>query len=153
MEDPLDGQHIDYDPPDRLRQLPSWLTAEVARKGRRLVEASLAQDEARRPHFTVLTSLLQQGPASQAEIGRRLSIDRSDLHALLTELERDGLVARVRDEHDRRRNIVTLTRAGRGAQARLDRRIEAAQDALLAPLSAGERREFGRLLQKILGSS
>jgi MarR family transcriptional regulator, lower aerobic nicotinate degradation pathway regulator len=153
MEDPIDGQHVDYDPPDRLRQLPTWLTAEVARKGRRLVEASLAQDEARRPHFTVLTSLLQQGPASQAEIGRRLSIDRSDLHALLSELEHDGLVARVRDEHDRRRNIVTLTRAGRSAQARLDRRIEAAQDALLAPLSAGERREFGRLLQKILGSN
>jgi MarR family transcriptional regulator, lower aerobic nicotinate degradation pathway regulator len=152
IEDLPDGQHVGYDPPERLRQLPTWLTAEVARKGRRLVDASLARVGARRPHFTVLTSLLGQGPASQAEIGRRLSIDRSDLHALLGELERDGLVARVRDEQDRRRNIVTLTRAGRSAQARLDRRIEAAQDALLAPLSAGEREEFSRLLQKILGS-
>jgi MarR family transcriptional regulator, lower aerobic nicotinate degradation pathway regulator len=152
MEDLTGDQHIGYDPPERLRQLPTWLTAQVASKGRRLVEASLARDGARRPHFTVLTSLLAQGPASQAELGRRLWIDRSDLHALLGELERDGLVARVRDEQDRRRNIVTLTRAGRGAQARLDRRIEAAQDALLEPLSAGERRELSRLLQKVLGS-
>ena len=81
----------------------------------RLVDASLAQDGARRQHFTVLTSLSEQGPTSQAELGRRLSIDRSDLHALLGELERDGIVTRVRDERDRRRNVVMLTRAGRAS--------------------------------------
>jgi len=116
------------------------------------VEASLARDGARRQHFTVLTSLAQQGQASQAQLGRRLSIDRSDLHGLLGELERDGLVARVQDGLDRRRNIVTLTEAGRGALARLDARIDAAQDALLEPLSAAERGELSRLLSKILGS-
>ncbi len=152
MEDLTDDQHVGYDPPERLRQLPTWLTAEVARRGRLLVNASLAQDGARRQHFTVLASLSEQGPASQAELGRRLSIDRSDLHALLAELESDGLVARVRDERDRRRNVVTLTRAGRGALARLGKRIDAAQDALLEPLSTGERRELSRLLQKVLES-
>ncbi len=152
MENLTDDQHVGYDPPERLRQLPTWLTAEVARRGRLLVNASLAQDGARRQHFTVLSSLSEQGPASQAELGRRLSIDRSDLHALLTELESDGLVARVRDQRDRRRNVVTLTRAGRGALARLGKRIDAAQDALLEPLSAGERRELSRLLQKLLES-
>jgi len=150
MED-LTGAHpAGYDPPQRLRQLPTWLTAQVAAEGRRLVNASLAQGGARRQHFTVLASLSEQGPASQADLGRRLSIDRSDLHALLAELEADGLVARVRDERDRRRNVVTLTRAGRGALARLGKRIDAAQDALLEPLSAGERRELNRLLQKVL---
>lgn len=152
MEDLTDDQHVGYDPPERLRQLPTWLTAEVARRGRRLVNASLAQDGARRQHFTVLASLSEQGPASQAELGRRLSIDRSDLHALLAELESDGLVARVRDERDRRRNVVTLTKAGRGTLARLGKRIDAAQDALLEPLSTGERRELSRLLQKLLES-
>jgi MarR family transcriptional regulator, lower aerobic nicotinate degradation pathway regulator len=152
MDDLTDDQHVGYDPPPRLRELATWLTAQAAGKGRRLVDASLARGGGRRQHFTVLTSLLQQGPASQAELGRRLSIDRSDLHALLGDLEGDGLVARARDEHDRRRNVVTLTRAGRDAQAALDQRIEAAQDALLEPLSAGERRELGRLLRKVLGS-
>jgi MarR family transcriptional regulator, lower aerobic nicotinate degradation pathway regulator len=150
MEDLTGDHYAGYDPPERLRQLPTWLTAQVAAKGRRLVNASLAQDGARRQHFTVLASLSEQGPASQAELGRRLSIDRSDLHALLAELEGDGLVARVRDERDRRRNVVTLTRAGRGALARLGKRIDAAQDALLEPLSTGERRELNRLLQKVL---
>jgi DNA-binding MarR family transcriptional regulator len=150
MDDLTGAELVGYDPPERLRQLPTWLTAQVAAEGRRLVNASLAQDGARRQHFTVLASLSEQGPASQADLGRRLSIDRSDLHALLAELEGDGLVARVRDERDRRRNVVTLTRAGRGVLARLGKRIDAAQDALLEPLSAGERRELKRLLQKLL---
>lgn len=152
MQDRIDDQHTGYDPPERLRRLPTWLTAEAARRGRRLVDTSLAQDGARRQHFTVLTSLSEQGPTSQAELGRRLSIDRSDLHALLGELERDGIVTRVRDEQDRRRNVVMLTRAGQSVLARLDMRIDTAQDALLEPLSAGERRELSRLLQKLLGT-
>jgi len=152
MQDRIDDQHTGYDPPERLRRLPTWLTAEAARRGRRLVDTSLAQDGARRQHITVLTSLSEQGPTSQAELGRRLSIDRSDLHALLGELERDGIVTRVRDEQDRRRNVVMLTRAGQSVLAQLDMRIDAAQDALLEPLSAGERRELSRLLQKLLGT-
>jgi MarR family transcriptional regulator, lower aerobic nicotinate degradation pathway regulator len=152
MEDQGADERTDYDPPARLRRLPTWLTAEVARKGRRLVNASLAREGARRQHFTVLTSLSEQGPASQAELGRRLWIDRSDLHALLGELEHDGLVARVRDEQDRRRNVVTLTPAGTTALERLDELIDAAQRALLAPLTANERRELRRLLQKVLES-
>ncbi len=150
MADVVDDEHAGYDPPARLRRLPTWLTAEVARQGRRLVNASLAEDGALRQHFTVLTSLAEQGPASQAELGRRLSIDRSDLHTLLADLEGNGLIARARDEQDRRRNVVTLTRPGRTALARLDKRIDAAQDALLGPLTASERQELSRLLQKIL---
>jgi DNA-binding MarR family transcriptional regulator len=114
------------------------------------VEEALAQEDARRQHFTVLTSLAEQGPASQAALGRRLWIDRSDLHAILNELESRGQVARVRDETDRRRNVVALTRAGRTALARLDKRVDAAQDALLAPLSAAERRELRRLLERVV---
>jgi DNA-binding MarR family transcriptional regulator len=38
--------------------------------------------------FAILTSLTEHGSASQADLGRRLWIDRSDLHALLNELER-----------------------------------------------------------------
>jgi DNA-binding MarR family transcriptional regulator len=145
-----DDQAGDYDPPDRLRQLPSWLMGQVARKAGRLVGEALADEGVRRQHFTVLVSLSEQGAASQAELGRRLWIDRSDLHAILGELERDGLVARVRDERDRRRNVVTLTRAGRAALRRLDARVEAAQEALLEPLSARDRRELSRLLARLL---
>lgn len=139
-----------YDPPLRLQRLPSWLAAQVARRAQRLVEDALAQEGARRQHFVVLTSLSEQGPASQAALGRRLWIDRSDLHAILNDLEADGLIARVRDESDRRRNVVELTRAGKAALARLDKRVDAAQNALLARLTAADRRELRRLLERVV---
>ena len=140
----------EYDPPSRVRRLPSWLVAQTARRAQRLVEDALAQEGARRQHFVVLTSLAEQGAASQAALGRRLWIDRSDLHAILNDLEERGWVARVRDDQDRRRNVVALTRAGRTALARLDKRVDAAQDALLAPLPAADRRELRRLLERVI---
>jgi MarR family transcriptional regulator, lower aerobic nicotinate degradation pathway regulator len=145
-------EHSDYDPPQRLRRLPSWLTGELARRAQLLVGEELAQEGVRRQHFAVLTSLAEQGAASQAELGRRLWIDRSDLHAIVGELERDGFVARVRDARDRRRNVVTLTAAGAAALKRLDKRIDAAQSALLKPLSAGERRELLRMLERLVAA-
>ena len=66
-----------------------------------------------------------------------------DLHAVLNDLEREGFIARVRDDADRRRNLVQLTPAGTDELVRWDVRVEAAQDALLAPLSAAERRDAG----------
>src|SRR5919198_1708462 len=88
--------------PRRLARLPSWLVGQLALDARRLVGEALAQAGVRRHHFAVLAALDEQGATSQAELGRRLWIDRSDLHAVLNELERDGLVARVRDAADRR---------------------------------------------------
>jgi MarR family transcriptional regulator, lower aerobic nicotinate degradation pathway regulator len=86
----------------------------------------------------------------QATLGRRLLIDRSDMVAVIGDLERDGLIARQRDEEDRRRNVVRLTPAGMRLLERLDARVEQAQDALLAPLDAAERRELQRLLTRVV---
>jgi MarR family transcriptional regulator, lower aerobic nicotinate degradation pathway regulator len=143
---------VEYDPPQRLRRLPSWLASQVAAEAQRLVGEALAQEGMRRQHFSVLSSLAEQGPASQAELGRRVWIDRSDLHAIAGELEAQALIARVRDDQDRRRNVVTLTAKGRAALKRLERRVQAAQSALLEPLSAAERRELVRLLERLLAA-
>ena len=132
--------------PRRLWRLPSWLMSNTALSAHRLVSDGLAAERYRKPHFTVLVALDELGTASQAALGRRLAIDRSDMVALINELERDGLVARDRDEQDRRRKLVRLTPAGTRMLERLDARVEQAQDALLAPLSAAERRELQRLL-------
>jgi DNA-binding MarR family transcriptional regulator len=139
-----------YDPPERIRQMPSWLAAQVARRAERLVTAAVGAAGLRRSHYAVLTSLAEQGGGSQAVLGRRLEIDRSDMHALLADLEAAGLVARARDPDDGRRNRVELTVAGRRTLRVLDRRVQHAQDELLAPLSAGERDELKRLLALVL---
>jgi DNA-binding MarR family transcriptional regulator len=60
------------------------------------------------------------------------------------------LVARVRDEQDRRRMLVQVTAAGARVLKRLDKRVQSAQDALLAPLSAADRDELQRLLTRLV---
>jgi MarR family transcriptional regulator, lower aerobic nicotinate degradation pathway regulator len=125
------------------------MTGQLALRGQRLVAEALAEEGVRRHHFAVLTALAEEGPASQAELGRRLWIDRSDLHAVVTELEHEGLIERARDERDRRRNVVTITRAGKSTLKRLDKRVDAAQEALLEPLSAKDRGELRRLLSQL----
>jgi DNA-binding MarR family transcriptional regulator len=144
-----DDELAEYDPPERIRRLPSWLAGQLAARGAALVAEALAPEGLRRPHFTVMSALADRGATSQAALGRRLLIDRSDMHALLAELEQAGLVERARDPADRRRMVVDLTPAGARALKRLDRRIDAAQNALLAPLSAADRRELERLLTRL----
>jgi DNA-binding MarR family transcriptional regulator len=143
-------ERSDYDPPRTIATLPSWLANEVAKKANVLVADALGRERMRRHHFAVMSALAERGAASQADLGRRLLLDRSDLHALLAELEADKLVTRVQDPGDRRRNLVELTAAGRRRLRRLQATVESAQRELLAALSAGERRELMRLLQAVL---
>lgn len=145
-----DADRAEYDPPELIRGLPSWLTGQLARTATGLVAQALASDDLRRPHLLVLSALAERGAASQAALGRRLLIDRSEMHALLSDLEQRGYVARVRDHDDRRRMLVELTPPGARALNRLKRRVQAAQDALLAPLSAAERRQLHQLLTQLV---
>lgn len=138
------------DAPRRLQQLPSWLLNRAARQASAEVNAALAQAGARRHHYAVLVALDEAGPASQAELGRRLGIDRSDMAALVGQLEAAGAIARTRDAADRRRNVVALTPAGARRLAQLEARVEEAQARLLAPLADDERRALRRLLAALV---
>jgi DNA-binding MarR family transcriptional regulator len=139
-----------YDAPRRLRALPSWLLNQAALRANRLVSEGFEAEGMRRHHFSVLVALDEDGPASQAALGRRLGIDRSDMVAVINDLERGGLVARAKDEHDRRRNVIRATPAGEKVLKRLGARADAAQAALLEPLSAAERRALERLLARVV---
>ncbi len=142
----------DHAVPRRLWQLPSWLLNRSALQATRLVAEALDARDARRPQFTVLVALAERGPASQAELGRMLWIDRSDLHAIVSELEAAGLISRERDRADRRRNVVALTTAGRCRLAELDAAVAAAQDTLLAPLAPAEREQLTALLTRVVAA-
>ncbi|MDT0320123.1 MarR family winged helix-turn-helix transcriptional regulator [Streptomyces millisiae] len=136
--------------PVRLREKASWLITHAATPAGRLSSEAFAGVGARRYHYPLLAALAEFGPASQAALGRRCGIDRSDVVAALNELAAAGQVVRSPDPADRRRNVITLTPEGERQLERADKALAAAQDALLAPLSAGERAELIRLLARVL---
>ncbi len=94
---------------------------------------ALSTADARRHHYVLLAVLDDAGPMSQAELGRRSNIDRSDIVADINELSARHLVERVPDHTDRRRNLVTLTPSGRRHLRKLDKLLAEVQDELLAP--------------------
>jgi MarR family transcriptional regulator, lower aerobic nicotinate degradation pathway regulator len=134
----------------RMWEVPSWLLTQTATHASRLVSEGLAAVDARGYHFRVLTTLDELGPASQATLGRRSGIHLSDLVATINELAERGYVERTPDPEDRRRNVVTITTAGRRQLVRLEKQLVLIQDELLAPLSPAERDEFARLLTRLL---
>ncbi|MCX8031923.1 MAG: MarR family transcriptional regulator [Thermoleophilia bacterium] len=56
---------------------------------------------------------LADGRSSVSMLARRLNVDPAAISRLVAALEKDGLVARARDERDRRRQPVVLTEEGR----------------------------------------
>ena len=133
----------------RLRRLPSWLFSKMALRGTRLT-TELLGDTSLRSDFAVLSALETFGPISQAELGRRLDMDRSDVVAVLNRLEHDRYVRRDPDPHDRRRNRIHLMPSGQRHLDELERRFDQVQDALLRPLSEVERGQLTHLLQRLL---
>jgi DNA-binding MarR family transcriptional regulator len=139
--------------PARLRTIPSWLLNQAGGYATRLVSDALGAVSAKRYHYSLLATLAEFGPDSQAALGRRCGIDPSDMVATVNELAEHDLLRRTADPNDRRRNEITITAAGRRHLRKLDGTIAGAQDRLLEQLSGTERDELIRLLTKIVESA
>lgn len=137
--------------PARLRCKPSWLINRASARAHRLIKETMAAAGGHAYHFAILAALDEFGPDSQVQIGQRCGIDQSDMHTMLNELVEQGHVARAPDPSDRRRNLVTLTAAGRRRLEDLDATLTGVQHDILDALSATERDTLTGLLTRILG--
>ncbi|MFJ6900702.1 MarR family winged helix-turn-helix transcriptional regulator [Streptomyces hokutonensis] len=137
-------------PPARLRELASWQASKVSTLGARLTAQHMPLSA--RAEFAVLAALEEYGALSQAEIGRRLGLDRNDVSGILNRLENGRRVHRQADPANRRRNVVTVTAAGRLHLEQLQQHADAVQAELLAGLDTAERRQLHSLLAKLLDS-
>jgi MarR family transcriptional regulator, lower aerobic nicotinate degradation pathway regulator len=137
--------------PSRIRDRPTWLISRTYARSHALLNDGFAASGTglRSYHYRLLASLEESGPTSQADLGRYAGVDRSDVVTVLGELERLGLVQRTVDPSNRRRNIVSLTPAGRKQLRALDEVIDDVQQRVLAPLSDNERRQLTKLLRKL----
>lgn len=139
--------------PARLRETPSWLITQTATLTHRVVSVALAGIGATRYHYAVLAALEEFGPTSQAELGRRCHIDRSDIVATVNDLVQGRRVERRQDPADRRQNLITITDTGGQRLEDIAGVLDAAQSDLLGDLSENEREILITVLRRILDHS
>lgn len=99
--------------------------------------------------LAVLLLLDGREPESQQQAAGRLGVDRTTMVTLLDALEDKELVARRPDAHDRRRNVVALTDAGKATLVRATRASDKAEQQLLTELDEAEAATLRELLARI----
>lgn len=136
--------------PARVAEMPTWLISRVYAHSYRLLAEGFASVGVRGYHYRLLAALEEFGPASQAVLGRRTSIDRSDVVAALNDLAARGLIQRAPDPDDRRRNVITITPDGTEQLQALDKVVAGVQERLLAPLPPADRTQLVGLLTRLV---
>lgn len=127
----------------RLTQLSS-----VLNRGR-LIERAMesAAIHVDRPAMSVLISLhMTDGPLRIGEIAARMQVVGPHVTRQVNELERRGLVVRVKDPDDQRARLIEPTPDGAAAAGRYMRTVIGWFTDALADWPQQDRQDFGRLL-------
>lgn len=123
----------------------------------RVVESHLAQHNLTQGGFSVMMALWGQCqregremPLSPAGLAERTGVTRATITGLVDTLERDGLVRRAPDAHDRRMMTVELTPRGEKKLMKILPDHFRQMAWLMAPLTEPERKTLVRLFTKVL---
>ncbi|MFC4371656.1 MarR family winged helix-turn-helix transcriptional regulator [Citricoccus nitrophenolicus] len=99
--------------------------------------------------FSVLSLAASGMNPSQRELGEFLSLDPSQIVALVDHLEKRGAVRRETDPRDRRSKIIVATESGEDLHAQALKILTDSEDHTLSTLSPRERKQLRSLLLKI----
>jgi DNA-binding MarR family transcriptional regulator len=138
--------------PPALAEIPGFLIAKTHMLFHDRANEVIGPGRLTIKHFSCLTVIADEGRLSQACLCERLRVDRTTMVAVVDDLEAEGLIDRKRNPDDRRAYALEATDAGRAWIAEKRGELLTAQDELLAPLSAAERRALVSSLQKVLMS-
>jgi DNA-binding MarR family transcriptional regulator len=100
--------------------------------------------------FGFLAALDEFGASSQAEIGRRLGVDRKNLSEEAVVLEERKFIKRRPDPQDVRRNRMEITPAGQALLNELNDSFRKIQDIIFGDLPADERAKLHDSLLRVI---
>lgn len=140
----------DQKPAVRVAESLSFLINKLAQHAGRGMTEALEPLGVQPRESGVLAALAQFGPMSQQRLGELLVIDRTTMVLSIDRLEELRLVQRAADPRDRRSFSIELTPKGVAAVAECQRRLEAFEDALLAPLPRKERARFRQAVYRLV---
>lgn len=132
------------------------LSTQLGHLARRLQQANttlwhaLVSDETTSPQFAVLNAVASAANTDQRMVGEMIGLDRSTTAEIVTRLADRGLLRRVRDPRDGRRNVLRLTAAGVAAHGQLARSVAQMNKVFLAPLDSGEQKTLLELMWRVV---
>ena len=98
----------------------------------------------------VLKILYRKGQLSQKEVQEILDVKSGSISEIITKLEKRELVTRVQDSSDKRRVLLTLTDKGRLDVEEFSRKYQDSVMQCFEVLDEQEKREYRRILRKLL---
>ncbi len=101
------------------------------------------------PEFVCMRMLSMSPGMSSAELSRDANVTPQAMNTVLHRLENAGAVTRPASVPSGRALPATLTGSGRTLLKRAEAAVRMADACILAKLSAGEQREFKRMLQAL----
>jgi len=91
--------------------------------------------------------------SSQAMLARKAGIMEPSLVGIIDELERRGLVSRIRSDRDRRRNQLVLTEEGEGTMRALFGSVKEIEAPIREEFSPEELDQFMHYLDRAISAS
>lgn len=111
---------------------------------------ALVSAETTSPQFAVLNAVAGRDDLDQRMVGDLIGLDRSTMAEIVSRLGDRGLVVRVRDPRDGRRNLLRLTDGGTVVHRQAARRVSRMNKVFLAPLEPGEQQVLLDLMRRIV---
>ncbi|MEU1803183.1 MULTISPECIES: MarR family transcriptional regulator [unclassified Streptomyces] len=114
-----------------------------------LLWGAMVSEETTSPQFAVLNALVEKPDIDQRTLSEHVHLDRSTIADVVARLGRRGLLERVRDPRDGRRNVLKLTDEGVRLHRKLVTRTARMNRVFLAPLDDDERELLLRLIGRV----
>ena len=148
-------EQLDNAPAEKLMaatisQDAGFLLAKLHAAGSVLNNRALAEFELKERSYSVLALANSELEPTQREMAEFLSLDPSQIVAIIDELEKRGLVMRAPGKQDRRAKIVSATAEGSALFRQAESAARAAETAALTGLSGTEIAALKGLLRKAL---
>jgi DNA-binding MarR family transcriptional regulator/N-acetylglutamate synthase-like GNAT family acetyltransferase len=134
-----------------VRRFNRFYTQKIGVLEENVYHAALSLSEAR-----ILYELANRKAVTASELAAALGLDQGYVSRILTRFEKQKLLKRSTRSDDRRKNVLTLTRRGSQAFARIDRASNEQVGVMLHGLAEGDRKRVVAAMQTIasaLGAS
>lgn len=137
-------------PPWDPQAVPTFWINHASRLLMRHFEQRLRPLEFGMAYLPVVIALEEHGPLLQKQLARYAHVEQPTMAALLTRMERDGLIERAPHPDDKRASQISLSAKARKRLPEAKARLGEVAEQALAGLSERERATFMALLRRVV---